>query len=620
MTMKRDKLLGRQFERQLSFSRESIDEESRTVDFSFSSEEPVDRFFGQEILDHSPESVRLGRLADGGPVLLGHDPDRQIGVVERVTIANGKGRVQARFSRSQLGQEVFRDIVDGIRKNISVGYRVFDMVPDEDKRDGPKKFRVTDWEPFEVSVVSVPADVNVGVGRSASEEKPMSYENDETVDVTEEPQVREASAESVLPDIDIEGIEDEATKRERGRVNEISAIAEKFKKSKKVQAEARKYITTGKSWQDFSKRAIELLAQDNQALPTDLGMTDKEVQRYSLLRLMRAQVEAKERGISPEKVAPYEYAIHLELMDKLPAKRADEVQGMLVPYDVQSRGLWAPSYRAPPADTTENVSLVATDHLADRFIEAVRATSAVMAAGATSLTGLVGDVSIPREDAIPFEWLTEDEAATDVDYVTDAVTMSPTTTAGHASMTRRLLKQSSPDVDQLIRNNLVRGAAVEIDKQALQGSGVSPLPTGVRNASGVLTKAISTGALTWAEAVGFEEAVEVATNLHQGGAYIMHPTMKRIAKTTSKDTGSGMFIWENNTVNGYPAFSSTHAGATADGIVFGNFANLLIGFWGVLDILMDPYTEAARGRLVVRAFQDVDVAVRRGNAFCIESI
>lgn len=438
---------------------------------------------------------------------------------------------------------------------------------------------------------------------------------------TEEPveETREKQVEDVA--IKLHEIEAEATKKERQRVAEIREASEKFKRSKKVVALSHMAIEKGMSIETFRAQLLDVIQEGGtrESVATNLGMTDKEVQRYSLLRLCRAQVESKARGVSPEKIAPYEYAIHCELMDALPAKRADHVRGMLVPYDVQSRGMWVPPsrFRAPPADTVENASLVSEDHLADRFIEAIRSTSAVMAAGATSLTGLVGDLTIPREEALPFEWLTEDQNATDQDYVTDAVTLSPTTTAGHVSITRRLLKQSSPDVDQIVRQNLVLGAAQEIDLQALQGTGVGALPTGIRNQADVLTVGTTQGAITWAQAVEFETTVEASSNLIAGGSYIVHPTMKGLMKTTSKDPGSGMFIWDGQ-VNGYPAFSSTHAG-TADGIVFGNYSNCLIGFWGVLDILMDEFTKAASGGLVIRAFQDVDVAVRRGNAFAIEN-
>ncbi len=601
--------------RTATLERASIDTEQRTAEFSFSSETPVERLFGMEILDHDPASVRLGRLSDGGPVLLDHDPTQQVGVVESVRIASGKGRVVARFSRSTRGGEIFDDIADGIRRNVSVGYRVHDATTEQrDSKEGAV-VRVTDWEPFEVSIVSIPADTSVGQGRSADTQQETSPMDDRD-DIIEE--TTESRALEVADDVDIQEIENAAQKRERERANEIQDIAGKFKHVKTVQVAARSAVASGCSAQEFHKRALDLVAAASQSMPTKLDLTGKEVERYSLLRALNAQFEAHRSGTPMEKTAPYEYRLHLEQMDRLPAKRADQVRGMLVPWDVQANGNWGT--RVAPADTVENVHLVPTDHLADQFIVGIRQTAAVMQAGATSLTGLVGDVSIPREESIAVEWLTEDEETTDQDYSTSSVTLSPTTVGASVPITRRLLKQSSPDVDALVRNNIVLGVGQEIDKQALQGSGVAPIPTGIRNQAGVLTQLIVTGALTWAQAVGFESTVEGATNLQAGASYIMHPTMKGIAKTTSKDAGSGQFIWSGNMVNDYPSFSSTHAGATADGIVFGNFAHLLVGFWGVVDVMMDPYAKATSGGLVVRVFQDVDMAVRRDDAFCIETL
>ncbi len=630
--------------RRISFTsddRAAFDVDARTARMSISSEEPVIREGGYyEILDHSPSSVRLGRLRAGANVIVDHAKDDYravVGVIEEAELRTDKRvEVLARYSQnSEAGRVVYADVVDRIRRGVSVGYNIYAGKREGMAEDGKPMVRITDWEPYEVTHLTVPADITVGPARSA--ENPGVIEMADDIDIDEDldrkdddvkqPVKSARAADDGGLDItdDIREIENDATKRERQRVNEINETARQWRGSKKVQVAARNAIERGTSWHDFNKRCLELLATDKDHVITDLGMSDREVKEYSILRMLNAQYEMRQHQTPLEKNAPFEYRVHLDLMEQLPAKRQDNIRGMLVPWDVQTRSSWTlpqrQGLRAPPADTVENVSLVATDHLADSFIEALRARTVVMAAGATTLNGLVGDVSIPREEAIPFEWLAQGANATVVDYSTDAVTMSPTTTAGHSSITRRLMKQSSPDADLIIRNNLTRGAGVEIDKQSLQGTGASDLPLGIRNQSGVGTVTISTGALTWPQAVTFEETVELAGNmLIDGGSYVMHPTMKRIAKTTSKDPGSGQFIWADGMVNGYPAFSTAHAGATADGIIFGNFSNLLIGFWGVLDLMTDIYTNAASGGVVIRAFQDVDVAVRRGQAFTIESL
>lgn len=150
--------------RAFDFSRESISEEARTVEVTFSTAtEQVERWFGIEVLDHSPGSVRMGRLTNGAAVLDSHDTRLQIGVIEGARIEDGKGVATLRFSRSAHADEIFRDILDGIRSKVSVGYRVHSIVMESRDENDVEKYRVTDWEPFEISIVSVPADDDAGI-------------------------------------------------------------------------------------------------------------------------------------------------------------------------------------------------------------------------------------------------------------------------------------------------------------------------------------------------------------------------------------------------------------------------------------------------------------------------
>ncbi|EHO5627779.1 HK97 family phage prohead protease [Salmonella enterica] len=141
----------------------SHDDDARTVELSFSSEEPVARWEGLEILDHAPGSIRTERLQNGAPLLMDHNTRDQIGVVESVKFGSDrKGRAVVRFSRSARADDIYRDVVDGIRGNVSVGYLIH-----ETRKEGADSYRVTDWEPYEISIVGVPADTTVGVGRAA---------------------------------------------------------------------------------------------------------------------------------------------------------------------------------------------------------------------------------------------------------------------------------------------------------------------------------------------------------------------------------------------------------------------------------------------------------------------
>lgn len=137
--------------------RGSLDEESRTVEVTFSTENPVERWFGVEVLDHSAGAVRMDRITDGAPFLMDHDMRDQRGVVESAEIKGKEGRAKIRFSRSERGQDLMDEVKDGIRTKISVGYRVHQFVITENG-NSPDEYRATDWEPLEISSVSIPAD------------------------------------------------------------------------------------------------------------------------------------------------------------------------------------------------------------------------------------------------------------------------------------------------------------------------------------------------------------------------------------------------------------------------------------------------------------------------------
>ena len=158
---------GSRLLRGMAFTREAINVEARTVELAFASETPYERWWGVEILDCAPKAMRLQRIKSGAPLLCDHNTRDQIGVIESVQIGADKvARAVVRFGRSARAEEWFQDVVDGIRSSVSVGYEIHSAKLVETK-DGVDTYRVDDWEPYEVSIVSVPADTSVGVGRAA---------------------------------------------------------------------------------------------------------------------------------------------------------------------------------------------------------------------------------------------------------------------------------------------------------------------------------------------------------------------------------------------------------------------------------------------------------------------
>lgn len=603
--------------REVLIDKRGIDAEKRTVELAFSSEtRDVKRWYGTEILDHSPKSVRLGRLNDGGAVLVNHNSDKQVGVVESAKIdADRVGRAVVRFGKGAEADAVFQDILDGIRRKVSVGYMVHEYVLESSTEEGDT-YRVTDWEPTEVSIVAVPADNTVGVGRNKETKSTTEQKETRTMDPkTETPATPAAPAAPAAPPVDVRAItekaQQEARTNELKRINALEGIGEKFKDFGGPEL-ARKAIAEG--W-DEAKLNEAILARAGEKKPVPdgkIGMSDKEIRQYSFLKVLHALANPGDKRA--QEMASYER----ELSDAAVEKRGSAAQGILVPYDV----LCTPLKRDLTVGTaTAGGHTVATDLLAGSFIDLLRKRMVLNALGATTLNGLVGNVAIPRQTgSATAYWVAESGAPTESQQAFDQVTLSPKTVGAFTDFSRKLFLQSSIDVENLVRGDLIKVLGLEIDRVGLYGTGSSNQPLGVKNTSGINTKDFAAMAPTFAEIVGLETEV-AADNADIGTlAYLVNARGRGSLKTTEKASSTGQFIWEQgNTVNGYRCEVSNQVegnGSSTEDYFFGNWADLLIGFWSGLDLMVDPYSNSTSGTVRVVALQDVDVAVRHPESFC----
>ena len=590
---------GSKVERALQFERAAVNEESRTVELAFASEQPYERWWGVEILDLGPQSVRLGRLTSGGPLLMDHDSRDHIGVIESVQIgADRVGRAVVRFGKSARAEEVFQDVKDGIRRNVSVGYMIHkaQLVETNDDTD---TYRVTDWEPFEVSLVSVPADASVGVGRSADDVSPIQV-------ITKE--------QPAMPDINVDQIRADAVKDAQKRVSEIIAMGEQFKQhgADKIAAEC---LRDGKTVEET--RSAILAHIGSKPLPTaDIGMTKEEARKFSFLRAINALANPGDR--KAQELAAFER----EASDAVAAKMGRAAQGFFVPVEVQQRDLLV-------GTATAGGHTVATQVLAANFIDLLRNKLAVAGLGAQFLSGLVGNIAIPRQTAgATAYWVAENGAPTESQQAFDQVTMSPKTVGAYTDISRKLLLQSSIDVEGFVRNDLATVLALAIDLAAINGSGASNQPTGVLNTAGIGSVAGGTNGLapTWAHIVDLETQVAVANADIGTLGYLTNAKDRGKLKGTSKVSGQNGFVWDDGDMplNGYRSGVSNQvpsnltkgtSSGVCSAILFGNFADLIIGQWGSLDLMVDPYTGSTAGTVRVVALQDVDIAVRHAESF-----
>ena len=608
---------GTRCERAATFDRAAVDDEARTVELAFSSEQPYARWWGVEILDHSPQSIRLGRLSSGGPLLMDHDARDHVGVIESVRIdADRVGRAVVRFGRSQRAEEIFNDVKDGIRRNVSVGYMIHKATLVEARED-QEIYRVTDWEPHEVSLVSVPADASVGVGRAM--EDPRTVEQDEQAE-TPKPQaikeLRVMTTETQAPDL--AGIEQRAREGEHKRAADIIAIGEKYS----LQSLASDAVRSGMPVGDFQAKAIEALS--SRAKPTaDIGLTEREARRFSMVRAIAALAATGAESRKAREAAAFEIECSQAVADKI----GREARGVFVPNEVQQRDLVV-------GTTTAGGHLVSTDLLASSFIDLLRNRMSVMRAGAQMLTGLQGNIAIPRmTGAATAYWVTEGNAPTESQQAFDQVTMSPKTVGAFTDLSRKLLLQSSVDVEGLVRRDLATVLGLEIDRVALNGSGSAPQPRGVLQTSGIGAVVGGTNGLapTWAHIVELWSDVAAANADFGTTGFVTNSKVIGKLMTTEKATGTAQFVCPGfpdasgvTSIGGARAVVSNQvpsnltkgtSSGVCSAIAFGNWADLIVGMWGVLDLMVDPYSNSTSGTVRVVALQDVDVAVRHAESF-----
>jgi len=347
-----------------------------------------------------------------------------------------------------------------------------------------------------------------------------------------------------------------------------------------------------------------------------IGMSPSETRRYSILRAISAAANHDWRGAELER----------EASEAVAKRIGKEPNGFYVPYD------WLESERRDLTVGTNTAGgyTVATDLLAQSFIDILRNRMAVRAAGATVMSGLQGNVAIPRQTGgATAYWVAESGAPTESQLAVDQVPLSPKTVGAYTDISRKLLLQSSIDVEAFVRRDLATVLALAIDRAALHGSGTSSEPRGIAATPGIGSVAGGTNgaAPTWENIVALETEVAV-DNADVGAlAYMTNAKVRGKLKTTLKTATYGDIpVWESgpNPLNGYPAFVTNQVRGDLDkgtsvgvcsAIFFGNWADLIIGMWGVLDILVDPYTGSTSGTVRVVALQDVDIAVRHAESF-----
>ena len=599
--------------------------EERTLEFAFSSETPVERWFGDEVLSHDSGAADLSRLNDAAPLLWNHNRDDMIGVVEKAWMGGDKrGYAKVRFGTSAKAEEILADVRAGIIRNVSFGYRIGEMT--ETKRDGNSTFTATRWEPLEISLVSIPADNSVGLGRSETEEACEVVVHG----IAPKEEVRTMTDTAPAQPVDVSAVRAEAASAERARIETISGYGERFKNADL----ARQLVEGGRSIEEARAAFLESLGAKQtpvaDARSGEVDLSAKDQKDYSLVRAINAVITGDWSKAGLEREASQE----------LSRQMGRETEGFFMPTNLEMRT----AYNVGTAGQGGN--LVATNLLASSFIEVLRNRALIMQLGPTVLSGLVGNVAIPRQiSQTQTYWVSEGTDVTEAEATFDQVTLSPKQIGARSQYSRLALQQTTPDIEAVVRNDLARVMALGIDAAAISGTGLNGQPKGILNQSSIGSVAMGTNGGSFAassttagtgldQLMDLEAKLDIANALNGSLSYLTNAKVINDLKKLKDQNGRNVWTQDRDqttagtagSVNGYGVARSnqvpfnltkgTHTTADLSALIFGDFSQLIVGMWGGLEILPNPYGAGYnKGAVDIRAMQTCDIAVRHAQSF-----
>lgn len=639
--------------------------DDRRRQLSFSSEgATVQRWFGGEVLDHGPRAMRKDFIDSGrAPLLVNHDQSAQpVGVVERGTVSIGKdkiARATVRFGKTGAANDALLNVDDGILTNTSVGYKVHEMRFEAALHD-EETYRVVDWEPYEVSLVGVPADRSVGIGRgndvagkqnttrgsqmsdneAGAAGKAAAGNGADAAAAARAAAVAEANelarkADEGQTRIDVTRHETQqrsAADLEKARVKVIDTLCKANNIDDRLRA---MWITSGADVESVADDILNIVKTRGEVKPSSaaaLGLSSEETQRFSLCKAILA---VRDKDWSK---AGFEAECSRSIAQKL-GKTPDPMR-FFVPFEVQQRGI---SQRAiemharsnmygavhnplvrsdlTRADivgtTTAGGFLVETINLS--FIELLRNRTVIFRLGATSLAGLVGNVNIPKQTgAATAMWLSsETTQITEAEQTFGQLAFTPHTLGGYTEISRLLLLQSSPDIEGIVNADLAAIVGIGVDLAGINGSGSAGQPKGIIGTAGVGT---TTGtALALAGIVTAQTTVGAANVVPVRGGWASTFTVSGLLRQRQEfaNTYSPLWygsVWEG-VMLGYPGIASNQV--PSGDLLFGDWAQLVVAQWGVLEVEVNPYANFQAGIIGVRAMISCDIGLRYPGAFYV---
>ncbi len=603
--------------------------------FSVSSEAPVERWFGIEVLSHEKSAIDRTYLREGLPVMwddkIGGHNGVHVGIFENDFVEDGKLQGDVRFSGVGEGPTAEARVEENISRQVSIGYRIRKFRFQKGEANVPDTYTATRWVPMEVTILPLGADVSVGPGRAGETEFDVEIERTALADLEEvETMPNVAGGNQVPTSRSAEGAGSPGTavletppagaRQERNLAQEAAEIVEMCN-ANGLTAKASEWIRAGLTPDQVARQVLAERATRGPAQPASeaIPVSPKDAKRYSYARAMLLSLD---RGTN--RFDGLEGEVHQELRAKLPEGTK------------YSGGILVPMRLTPPrpADSRALTSIGATDGqelvwtTPGELIEILRKRAKVLNLGARLLTGLQGPVAFPRQiGAITVYWVPENPGSDtpDSDIDLGQLVLGPKTMQGTTAYSRQLLAQSSIDVEAMIREDLGAGHGLAIDLGAIHGTGAAGQPHGIYVATDVQAAAMTSP--TYADIVGMQGKVADANADLGQLAYLSTPLMAAKLKTVPEHATATMagWIWQGpigeGTMAGYRAAASGQVskvlGAGAEhGLIFGNWGDLIIALWNSMELVVDPFTKKKQALVEVTSFQMGDVGIRHGESFC----
>lgn len=648
-------------ERAFQISREEFrlvksDDGHYRLSFPVSSEAPIPRWYGEEVLSHDESAIRVDRLSRGAVMhLFNHNSDEPRGVVEGYRIQGKKLWVDVKFFKTAKAEEL-ATMIDGGYRNVSLLYAIH--VTEEDVKK--HRYTHTEWEPFEVSSVSMPADASVGVGRdqdgSAIAKRSAEFgqfairkvrieRTDLPIDVpSTAPSARGiAMTEQVTAPAGQSAEQVAAAAATAARAVDVGGGSPVVQASRAFELEAERkvgidnlcrannipdnirdlWITGGASMTRVSDELLRIIQErgkNNPKSDAQLGLSAKEAKRFSVRNAILAVANQNWSNAGFEAECTAEIA---KRVGKVP-----ETNKFYVPYEVQQRGIQnaveALAYAMMKRDLVVATPgaggyLVGTENVG--FIELLRNMSVMYAMGTTRLSGLQGNVTIPKQSAAGTAyWLTsESNPITESQQTFVQVAMSPKNVGGYTEISRQLLLQSDPSAEGLVMADLAAVVSLAIDLAGLNGSGASGQPLGILGTSGI--GAVTGTSMDFADIIEFLTDVFAGNALSASSGFVTTGAVAGLLMARVKFSSTASPIWEGGLPEGriqnHRAMASNQVPTAT--MLFGDFAKTVIGEWGVLELEVNPFANFAAGIIGVRALASVDVCVRYPTAYSAAS-